>query len=156
MQHALNKRPWAAAGVFVICQGSERVSVADLEDAVFPAYQVLIRKLAQGLVRVNQRQTECVGEVLLGKRKRHGPLFCFSGFNCAVVQQQQDKGDALDGGPAAQRDEVFVEKLFLSRGEPGDVIGQRREFFVERPEFLALEYTEQHVGQRADRMAHFL
>jgi len=67
---------------------------------------------------------------------------------------QQQKRGALKRGAPAETHQVFVDQLFLTGGEPGEIEGQRRKVGVEIPQLAAREYAQHQRRQRLDRVLH--
>jgi hypothetical protein len=150
----LNNRALDTHSAWGLQSTRRRAPVAD-------AVQTTLLQLAQGLVGVDQRQTQAVGHVLLRERKRH------TGFARVVLQrrgalEQQDeqRRDAFFRAAPPDRQQVAVDQRLLLRGQPGHVETHRRQAAMQLPQGVTLEDAEHGLGQRLDAMcrgiAHLL
>ena len=119
-----------AAVAVQVGQALEPLQVAQIQAAVLDAMQFAARQFAQGLVGVHQGQgqAQAVGDVLLGKWKRHA-LRSAVGLPCgsAFKQHDQQPGDAfLRSAPPNQQQAVVYRRLFMRR-QPGNVETHRRQ-----------------------------
>jgi hypothetical protein len=66
-----NKRAWRKVVHLVTGNRDEGVAIDHFEDAVFPPHGFRCQQPAQGLVGMDERHAERVGEMLLGEREWH-------------------------------------------------------------------------------------
>ena len=80
----------------------------------------------QGLVGVDQREAERVGQMILGEREADAVVGDETDVARAHIEVQDVIGRALIGVPAADAQEMLVKHRLLARGEPGQIKGKAR------------------------------
>lgn len=96
-------------------------------------------KAGNRLVGVHQRNAQRVGHVLLGQGKR--PVPREPALPRAVQNEDKQIGDFLQRRSPANGQEMVVEHAFLTRSDPGDVVGEFGKLLVERKQLGLLEHA---------------
>src|SRR5258708_13883394 len=74
----------------------------------------------------------------------------------AEIEMEKNEGNAVEGVPTSDAEEMLVNQLLLARGEPCDVEGERGIVRVEIPKLFSWEDAQQRRGQSLDRVLHFI
>src|SRR5690242_3850916 len=125
---AATSNEWPAVMLIDIGAGDGRqcLAIGYLEYTIFPPHRLGQEKASERLVRVHERHSERVGEMLLREWKLDRAVLDQTCFFGAHVEMQQQVRRTLERRAPSKAHKVLVDKLLLARGEPGDVKGQRR------------------------------